>query len=283
MLHYYAYYSVGGYKDMYLGNNGMENVEKTYYMPLLPKMKADARSANEKEHVAQLEKLAGIEILTTKDRKGLPVEADTLVTHGCYTLIYTHLTGSKHIITIRDIKNADSDENGRSIPFLLSILSDSLEDLPLMNRVAAFFCNNLKKVSRDLSTIIHYDVDVNGTCFELEKMNNYISEIKSEAEVKFVDGKTKTLAGASGRISLLMLPNGVRKQYALNELHLDKNVNLVVTVSSLTNTDGQIRTGLQLVNSGRLPAWVYLLIAIGVVGAAGVLAWFIVNSQKVYE
>lgn len=280
MLHYYAYYSVGGYKDMYLGNSGMEDVERTYYMPLLPKMKADARTANEKNRVAQLEKLVGIEILTAKDRKGLPLEADTLVTHGCYALIYTHLTGSKYIITIRDIKNTDSDENGRSIPFLLSILSDSLEDLPLMNRVAAFFCNNFKKVGEELSTIIHYDVEANGTCFELTKMNSYISGIKSEATVKFISGKSKTLVGGSGEIALLMLPNGVKKQYALNELHMNKSINMVVTDTSLINTDGRTVAGLKQINSGKIPAWAYVLMAIGAVGAAGVLAWIMAQQSK---
>ena len=46
MLHFYTYYSVGGYKDMYLGNSGMTDVAQTYYLPLLPSMKQKADSGD---------------------------------------------------------------------------------------------------------------------------------------------------------------------------------------------------------------------------------------------
>lgn len=280
MLHYYAYYSVGGYKDMYLGNSGMANVDKTYYMPLLSKMKVDANSVAEKERVAELEKLTTIEVLTAKDRKGLPVEADTLVTHGCYTMIYTHLTGSKYIITIRDIKNADADENGRSIPFLLSIMSDASEDLPLMNRMASFFSSDIKKVSDTLSSMIHYDMKANGICFELYKMNNFVKGIKSEPVVRFVDGKTKTVAGVSGGITLLMLPSGIAKSYALKELNMGNVVKTLVSEVSLTTVDGRSIRGLQNLNVAIQPKLLYILLIVGAVGIAGILLYCLLNSRS---
>lgn len=35
MLRYYSYYSVGGYKDFYLGSNA-DQFEASYYLSLLP-------------------------------------------------------------------------------------------------------------------------------------------------------------------------------------------------------------------------------------------------------
>ena len=55
MLHFYTYYSVGGYKDMYLGNSGMTDVAQTYYLPLLPSMKQKADSGD-KEMLEKFEK-----------------------------------------------------------------------------------------------------------------------------------------------------------------------------------------------------------------------------------
>lgn len=264
---------------MYLGNNCMGNVDKTYYMPLLPRMKANANSVAEKERVAELEKLASIEILTSKDRKGLPVEADTLVTHGCYTMIYTHLTGNKYTITIRDIKNADADENGRSIPFLLSIMSDTPEDLPVMNRVASFFSNNIKKVSDILASMIHYDVKVNGICFELEKMNNYIKGIKSDPVVQFIDGKTSEVAGISGEIVLLVLPSGITKSYATKELNMGKRLNITALEVSQTIADGRTIRGLQNINSNIQSKLLYVVLAAGAIGV-GILLYCLLNSRS---
>ena len=46
MIHYYTYYSVGGYKDMYLGSEASE-VERAYYLPLLDVEERQAKEEND--------------------------------------------------------------------------------------------------------------------------------------------------------------------------------------------------------------------------------------------
>lgn len=245
---------------MYLGSSGMDSVKQTFYMPFLANMKEKAPSPQDIERVAELDKLPKIELLTSNGRKGLPQEADTLIVHGSYKMIYTHLTAEKYIIAIRDIGNNDRDDNGRNVPFMLLVMSDSLSDIPQMNKLAAHISNNLKSVCDELAGIIHYDLDVNGICFELEKMNRFVAGVNGGTNVRLADGKNETVAAREGEIALLIVPSGITSDYTLKELNMGKKTAFVLAPDADKN-------GWRKVNgaNSKLPFVIAGVVIIGVI------------------
>lgn len=226
---------------MYLGNSEKSDCAKTYYLPLLQNMIAKAKVAKDEDlvkKVAEQETLPKIKLLTKSDSHGLPKEANTLVTHGGYKLIYTHLEGDKYIIVLRDIEGTDKDESGRSIPFLLSIMCDDKEDLRSMNSIATYLVNYMSTAEKRISSMLYYDPIVNGLCFELEKMNQFIEEAsRYNEEIELVNNKTIFAKCANDEIGLLVLPQGIDKGYALKELAMNKKTMAVLTVSSILPKD----------------------------------------------
>ena len=62
MLRYYSYYSVGGYKDFYLGSNA-DQFDASYYLSLLPvweKRAQEKEDAELQKKVDELKKLPSI-------------------------------------------------------------------------------------------------------------------------------------------------------------------------------------------------------------------------------
>ena len=68
MLRYYSYYSVGGYKDFYLGSN-TDQFEASYYLSLLPVWEKRAQEKDDSElqkKVDELKKLPSIKVMDEK-------------------------------------------------------------------------------------------------------------------------------------------------------------------------------------------------------------------------
>ena len=64
MLSYYSYYSIGGYKDLFLGTNNNKE-EATYYLPLLPVLEERAKNDVEiAKVVGELKSLPAIKQLS---------------------------------------------------------------------------------------------------------------------------------------------------------------------------------------------------------------------------
>lgn len=229
MIHFYTYYSVGGYKDMYLGNEQSE-AERKYYLPLLPIMKRQAVEEMDAKLAAKVkhqEALAQIRILTQQENFGFPKVANTLITHGSYSLIFTHLEGEKYILVLRGIMGKDKDENGRSIPFLLSLMCDSEADLLRMTRLVGYIAMRTKTAKQEIAECLHYDPVENGLCFEQKLLRRWIDNITSgnvHDGIMLVSGHPLRISPKYGSIALMLLPRGVSKEYALGELALNKTV-----------------------------------------------------------
>lgn len=223
MIHYYTYYSVGGYKDMYLGSEASES-ERAYYLPLLDVEEQQANEENDEQLLAKVsrqKKLEQIGILTQTENYGLPKAANTLVTHGSYSLIFTHLEGTKYIIVVRGLNAKDS------VPFLLSIMSDSTDDLPRMNRLATYIAANTETSKKELAACLHYDPAENGLCVELSQLNKWIESVAADRANDYfqtVEGTSVRLIARKNQISLLLVPQGVTTGYAIRELSMSQEV-----------------------------------------------------------
>lgn len=239
MLHFYTYYSVGGYKDMYLGNTDMKGIERTYYLPLLPNMKLKAEKGDTamQEKVAQLSILPKIEILSPINRYGLPKSVDKITTHGGYQMIYTHLEGDKYIIVVRDIQGAGKDENGRSIPFLISIMCDSASDLPVMNKVAAYFASNNQTIQDKLVYLLHYDAQVNGLCFELSQATDWINSLDKSPTIEIAGNRVRDIKASKGNVALLVTSSGINKDYIIKELSISTSIQEYISSDWLIPSD----------------------------------------------
>lgn len=223
MIHYYTYYSVGGYKDMYLGSEASE-AERAYYLPLLDVEERQAKEENDEKLLAKVsrqKKLEQISILTQTENYGLPKTANTLVTHGSYSLIFTHLEGNKYIIVVRGLNAKDS------VPFLFSLMSDSADDLPRMNRLATYIAANTETSKKELAACLHYDPAENGLCVELSQLNKWIECVAADRANDYfqtVDGNSIRLIARKNQISLLLVPQGVTTGYAIRELSMSQEV-----------------------------------------------------------
>ncbi len=222
---------------MYLGNSGMTEVAQTYYLPLLPgiKQKADGGDKAMQEKFEVLDTLTKIRLLTKDCRFGLPVAADSLITHSGYKIIYMHLESDKHIIVLRDIQGKGEDENGRVIPFLLAIMCDEASDVPLMDRLASYLTCNTQTAENKFVSFLHYDVNANGLCFELKAICEWIMSIKEYALVQVSLDKKVPILGHKGKVAVVVATTD--KQYLINELSLFMPISLFLPVGSYLPTE----------------------------------------------
>ena len=188
MLRYYSYYSVGGYKDLLLGDSNSHD-EATYYLPMLPVLEERGKTdAESRQRAEELQKLPAIKQLTIDNSYDLPSSARYLFSHAGYKLLYRHLEGDKYAIALRDIYPTAKDETGRPIPFLIVIMGDSPADLRTLDTLAAYMANNIATTERAISGMIGMDYDKNGD-----------------------------------QVALLVLPGGIPQETAITEQRLDAN------------------------------------------------------------
>ena len=206
---------------MYLGNSGM-SISKAYYFPLLSYEKSQAEKNNDADlmvKVKRQEQLPAIYILSQENYYGLPQTAEPLVTHGGFSLIYTHLDGDNYIIVVRGIVAEGSN------PFLLSFMWDSATDIPQMNRLATYIACHAKTAKAELATFINYDPLENGLCVDLQRLNNWVKNICGDPTNDILDLVNRDSLQIHARrdtIALLLIPNGVDIPYALTTLNLGK-------------------------------------------------------------
>lgn len=208
---------------MYLGNQSMTDCESTYYLPLLQIMEDEAKEKDDANLNAKLEllkKLTQIKIVSTDDYIGLPPKAISIITKGCYKLIYTHLEDERYGIILHDVHNEVRDEVGRAIPFMVMFMCDSEMDLPKMNKLATFLASNLKTASVELGKFFCYDPQVNGLRFEVRKMNQWLHSIlvNESTILLHANGKPIEVSATSNNLGLLVVRRGISVNNALSIL-----------------------------------------------------------------
>ncbi|MBQ8778147.1 MAG: hypothetical protein IJZ49_00340 [Alistipes sp.] len=215
MLRFYTYYSVGGYKDLYLGNSEMDD-EFTYLLPLLAIQKKRAETDSDErllERVKHLDALPKILLVNQASPYGFPKSGARLVSHGGYKLVYTHLEEDSYVLILRDILGENKDESGRSVPFLIMLVADNVQDARKLATIAAFWSNNIDSVSDKIATMLLYDADVNGVKFCLRQFNVFVEYCANRQNyIETVSDRVVVVAEPDMVGALLMSSNLYRKQ-----------------------------------------------------------------------
>lgn len=225
MLRYYTYYSVGGYKDLYLGSSE-DTAEATYYLPLLPFLADSAESSSDaRKEYESLKSLPRIIQLSDKDKCHFPSKASCLISHAAYKLIYRHVEGDTYALALRDIACEAKDEMGRSIPFLIVFTGDSKEDMHKLDILAAHIASYLEESEQRITSFIGYDQGKNGLCFKLAEFNSWIEQILNENESSRIVTTDDVIRveGAKDKVALLILPSGLNLDYAKIEQNIFSN------------------------------------------------------------
>ena len=227
MLRYYTYYSIGGYKDLYLGSYN-NKVDSSYYLPLLPVIEENAKTdENAKREYETLCSLPQICQLSDKNHYDLPSSASPLFSHAGYKILYQHIEGNIHALSIRDISCGTKDEMGRVIPFLFVFTADTAEDVQKLDILATYLASYIKESEKQIASFIGYDKEKNGLRFKLREFNNWIDIITSENKsTKIVTTKGPlSVKGAKGKVALLSLPSGIDISCAIEEQNI-KSTNI---------------------------------------------------------
>lgn len=222
MLRFYTYYSVGGYKDLYLGNSGMGD-DFTYFLPLLGRQRKQAETDGNgqlAERVKYLDALPKILLVNQASPHGFPGAASRLVSHGGYRLVYAQVAGDSYVLVLRDILGVNKDESGRPIPFLMMIVADNVQDGRKLATVAAFWGNHIGSVSDKIASMLLYDKDVNGIKFCLKQFNAFVEDCADRQDyVETALGKTAVLT-ESDTAGILMMPSELYTKQAVEDLGL---------------------------------------------------------------
>lgn len=174
MIEYYSYYSIGGYKDFYLGNTNDEH-EVVYYSPFLgfDKEGLEELDVKTKVQLSELSKKPLMEYLTKDSAKKLPPTAVRIEGRGGYKVLFCAVEGGYSIV-IREIENNVKDTYNRSIPFLLQFIGC---DIVEMNSLNDFICSHLAEFENVLRELFAYNADLNAWEFHLGALNGIVKDI----------------------------------------------------------------------------------------------------------
>lgn len=229
MIRLYAYYSCGGYKDMYLGSSDTA-ASPSYFLPLLPVMKKRGRT-DEVEKIKYQESLQHVCIVTSSESYGFPADAANMFSHGAYKAVYRTLQDGSSCLSMHDIPSNETDEEGRDIPFTLMFVADGEEDSAKLDSMAAALLKDMTAWQQLFTSLFAYDPTVNGIKFDLPKIMARINDIKQESNC-YID-RTQ-----SKNVAYLMLNENNGVKIALKEQNLKRE-----EVSCFVDANGNIIEG----------------------------------------
>lgn len=236
-IKYFAYYSVGGYKDMYLGNSEMEE-ECTFYSPFYAQWKNNTLSDNfvnrMKEQLEYLDNQTHIKILTALD-EDLPKDASRFVSHSGFKLACCTLNNGTTTIALKDLNGNAKDENERSIPFMLQLVSD---DTNTQIALADYIRTHLETEEEFFANLFEYNASYNCLQFNIAKLNAWIKDV-IENKLNVVDENL-----ATRRLHMLVLSNGVSKEYAVSELGMQmKDADKIYNITGMNVYNSETESG----------------------------------------
>lgn len=236
MLKYYSYYSVGGYKDMFLGNSEMKEKE-TYFLPLLPIWQKKAEENNDKDlekKVNDFKSLPSIKILSKNELYGFPKEANNIITHGAYKIIYYQTKTGEYVLSIRDIEGTDKDESGRSIPFLIAIVGDSNSDKSVLDRLCSYMATNLDATTKFMSQLFKYDWEKNGIYFRLHDLTEWIKEVVKTSSNIINTTRKQFVIDVTNKNAFVVIPGGLNDKIAIKEQALQSKKVYGIPIDEIT-------------------------------------------------
>lgn len=222
MIKFYAYYSFGGYKDLYLGNSE-DFVVSRYYLPLLPVYENDESMA---EKVKEWRKLPVIINLAESTTDNYPQGARIMMSHAGYKIQLRRIDG-KFVFAIRDVEGA-KDAYGRSCPFVMMLVADTANEYILLRKTASYFYENMKDVEAFISTLFVYDYSVNGLRFDLHRFNDELNRIGIEQEDNIDENSYNR------EVDFYIVPDNIRFADAFSEQGITKYD--VAFASDVSNT-----------------------------------------------
>ena len=209
MLKYYSYYSVGGYKNFYLGD--IENkAEYTYYFPLIPILEEEAKTTESvAARLQELKSLPKIEQMSEDNLFTFPKAGLSLFTDADYKLIYRHVEGEFYALAIRDLSNNAKDEMGRAV-----ITGEGKKDLQILDALAIYMANNFAKAQSAIAGCVGMNLQLNGLEFSLARFNAWVKDtVKTVKSLKVITTEgAVAVRGKKEAVSLLILPEGVAAQ-----------------------------------------------------------------------
>ena len=229
MIRLYAYYSCGGYKDMYLGSSDTA-ASPSYFLPLLPVMKKRGRT-DEVEKIKYQESLQHVCIVTSSESYGFPADAANMFSHGAYKAVYRTLQDGSSCLSMHDIPSNETDEEGRDIPFTLMFVADGEEDSAKLDCMAAVLLKDMTAWQQLFTSLFAYDPTVNGIKFDLPKIMARINDTKQESNCYIDRTQGKNVA-------YLMLNENNGVKIALKEQNLKRE-----EVSCFVDANGNIIEG----------------------------------------
>lgn len=186
MIRIYGYYSVGGYKDMYIGSS-QDKDELRYFLPLLPVMRRRKTNADIKA-LAWQEKLPQIELLKNENMLGFPEVCKKLFSHGGYIALYETLPDGKTCLAVRDIPNSQKDDEGRETPFNLLFLADDEEGIRTLDAVALAMKADIRGWLNAFTPLFFYEPKSNGIAFRLAALLKLMDECPKDKQFKHIPG-----------------------------------------------------------------------------------------------
>lgn len=176
MVKFYAYYSFGGYRELYLGNS-QDTFTHSWYFSMLPIWEARLRQAEDEGLRARIEEarnLPQIEDVGKGGDNAIPTEAATLVSHGGYDVIYK-TAGEHQVLAVKDIDSRD--DSGRPAPFMMLFEAHDGEGIALLDKLAEYLLTELKAFKEKLSELFVYDLNKNGLRFDVQLMNTILAKV----------------------------------------------------------------------------------------------------------
>lgn len=212
MIRYYAYYSLGGYKDMLLGDSGMQDVKEVFYSPFYVQWCKTGGENNfterMKKQMAELDKRKHVTILTKENCSLMPSGALTFVTHSGFELACCRLDNGLFTVVMKDLSGEMKDEYGRDTPFMLQLIGDNEEQM-------LYLCNYIREHLQEtkvlFSGLFEYNVELNSLQCNLEILNRWVGE--RLANVSYKSNTTD-----SCRVPVIVLSNGINVEYVAKEL-----------------------------------------------------------------
>lgn len=176
MVKYYAYYSFGGYRELYLGNSN-DSFEHSWFFSMLPIWEERLKESDDNALRAKIEEarnLPHIEDVGKGGENAIPAEASALVSHGGYDVIYKS-AGAHQVLAIKDIDSRD--DSGRPAPFMILFVAVDIDGAAVLDKLAEYLLANLSDFKNKATDLFTYDINKNGLRFNITLMNKILEEV----------------------------------------------------------------------------------------------------------
>lgn len=179
MIDFFAYYSYGGYKDMWLGNSEIPASDSYYSAFINTDIDNLEISNDQKDRMrGQLEALKSLQLIQMAgtDDHQTPAPVQLFVANGGYKLLCLLTRNSRYAIVVRDIQGNMKDDMGRSIPFVLYFITDNEREA---GSLVSYLMENIRKLNEVFGSLFNYDPTYNCLRFNLGEMRRIVGNALS--------------------------------------------------------------------------------------------------------